>query len=109
LKNTLPMASAKNAAPCHCCAHLFRLLYHEVSGLKEHTEAIQRFILNKAAEETIYRDAAYVLDRVGISDSTLLRCQRKGQIRVAKIARGKKYFRNQDVERLRREYWGLER
>jgi len=102
------MASSKGPAPCHCCAHLFRLLYHEVSGLKEHTEEIQRFILNKAAEETIYRDAAYVMDRVGISKSTLLRCQNNGAICVAKIVNKKKLFRNQDVERLRRNYWGLE-
>ncbi|GAA4786182.1 hypothetical protein GCM10023231_12640 [Olivibacter ginsenosidimutans] len=101
-------ASPKDPAPCHCCAHLFRLIFAEVTDLKEHTEKISRFILNKEAEETIYRDAVYVLDRVGISDSTLLRCQRKGQINVAKLSKGKKQFRDQDVERLRREYWGLE-
>lgn len=96
----------KGAAPCHCCAHLFRLIFAEVTDLKEHTEHIRSFILNKEAEETVYRDAVYVMDRVGISDSTLLRCQRKGQIRIAKLLRGKKLFRDQDVERLRREYWG---
>ena len=101
-------ASPKGPAPCHCCAHLFRLIFKEVSGLKEHTESILRFILHKEQEETIYRDAAYTCDRVGISESTLLRCQRKKQIVVAKLAHGKKYFRDQDVERLRREYWGRE-
>jgi len=98
--------SPKSPAQCHCCAHLFRLLYHEVTDLKASTKDIHRFILNKEAEETVYRDAVYVMDRVGISDSTLLRCQRKGQIRVAKLLRGKKYFRDQDVERLRKGYWG---
>lgn len=102
----MPNASSKSPLPCQRCAHLFRLLYHEVTDLKEHTKKIHHFILNKEAEETVYRDAEYVLNRVGISESTLLRCQHKGHIRVTKVHRGKKYFRDVDVERLRREYWG---
>ncbi|WP_134089102.1 hypothetical protein [Olivibacter sp. XZL3] len=97
----------RGAMPCHCCAHLFRLLYHEVKGLKEHTEKIHGFIFNKEAEETVYRDAAYTMDRVGISKSTLLRCQNQGIIAVAKVLNKKKLFRDQDVEHLRNTYWNL--
>jgi hypothetical protein len=101
-------ASPKGPAPCTHCAHLFHLLYLEVKVLKEHTLKIQSLILKKADEETVYRDAVYAQNRVGISDSTLLRCQRKGMIKVAKVERCKKYFLDRDVERLRREYWGLD-
>lgn len=100
-------ARPKGPAPCPQCAYLLRLLYREVRGLKEYTIEIQRFILQKEKEETVYRDAAYTMDRVGISDSTLLRCQHKGLIKVAKVERGKKYFRDVDVERLRTMYWGF--
>ncbi|WP_157278817.1 MerR family transcriptional regulator [Olivibacter sitiensis] len=48
------------------------------------------------------------MDRVGISESTLLRCQRKGLIRVAKMENGKKLFRNEDVENLRKVYRNLD-
>ena len=85
-------ASPKGPAPCTHCAHLFHLLYQEVKGLKEHTMEIQRLILKKADQETIYRDAVYAQNRVGISDSTLLRCQRKGMIKVAKGRTVQKIF-----------------
>lgn len=101
-------ASPKGHVPCTHCAHLFHLLYLEVKGLKEHTLKIQRFIFKKEEEETVYRDANYVLDRVGISKSTLLREQHKGSIGVAHVKNGKKYFKDRDVERLRRAYWGLD-
>ncbi|MFC6102854.1 MerR family transcriptional regulator [Olivibacter domesticus] len=68
---------------------------------------IHRFILKKEEEETIYRDANYVLDRVGISKSTLLRYQGRGMITVAKIVNKKKLYRDLDVERLRKIYWGV--
>lgn len=101
-------ASPKSPAPCTHCAHLFHLLYLEVKVLKEHTLKIQSLILQKADEETIYRDANYVLDRVGISKSTLLREQHKGSICVAHVKNGKKYFKDSGVEHLRRAYWGLD-
>lgn len=101
-------ARPKGPAPCPQCAYLLRLLYREVRGLKEYTIEIQRFILQKEKEETVYRDAAYTMDRVGISKSTLLRCQNQGEIRVAKIVNRKKLYRDQDVERLRKTYWSLD-
>jgi len=56
--------------------------------------------------EPVYRDADYTCDRVGISDSTLLRCQQRGEIRVAKRTKGKKYFLDSEVEHLRNSYRG---
>lgn len=100
-------ARPKGPAPCPQCTSLLRLLYHEIKDLKEHTLEIQRFILQKEKEETIYRDATYTMDRVGISKSTLLRCQNQGEIRIAKIVNRKKLYRDQDVERLRKTYWSL--
>lgn len=100
-------ASSKSRAPCPRCAHLLHLLYQEVKGLKEHTMEIHRFILKKEEEETTYRDANYVVDRVGISKSTLLRYQGRGIITVAKIVNKKKLYRDLDVERLRKIYWGV--
>lgn len=58
--------------------------------------------------EPVLRDAEYTRNRVGISESTLLRCQQRGEIEVAKRAKGKKYFRDEDVERLRKSYRGIE-
>lgn len=58
--------------------------------------------------EPVLRDAGYARERVGISDSTLLRCQQRGEIEVAKRAKGKKYFLDADVERLRKSYRGIE-
>lgn len=92
--------------PPHCgCCRLIQILYPELKHLRDDHNEIMRFILNKQEEETTYRDAKYTEDRVGISESTLLRCQHKGLISVAKKERGKKLFRDQDVERLRKEYW----
>lgn len=99
-------ASPKGPAPCPRCAPLLPILYKDVKDIKALMELVHRFILQKETEETIYRDAVYAMDRVGISESTLLRCQHRGLIRVAKLERGKKFFHNQDVERLRTQYWG---
>jgi len=55
--------------------------------------------------EPVLRDAEYTRNRVGISDSTLLRCQQRGEIEVAKRAKSRKYFLDKDVERLRKSYW----
>ncbi|SEL88878.1 hypothetical protein [Parapedobacter koreensis] len=98
----------RTTLPCHACGTLLRMLYPKLKRLQEDHSEIMRFILEKREADTVYRSAEYTLDRVGISESTLLRCQRRGEIRVAKVIRGKKYFRDEDVERLRREYWGQE-
>ncbi|MBE8722032.1 MerR family transcriptional regulator [Sphingobacterium pedocola] len=69
---------------------------------------IREMLREKKAEAIIYRDAAYAIERVGISKSTLLREQNKGNIAVAKEGRGgKKYYTDAAVERLRNLYWGL--
>ncbi|QNL51972.1 hypothetical protein H8S90_10560 [Olivibacter sp. SDN3] len=92
---------------CNCSeSKLLSNIYRSIVDLQQKQDKILLFILQKEAEETIYRDAVYAIDRVGISESTLLRCQRKGMIKVAKLERGKKFFRDQDVERLRMQYWG---
>lgn len=54
--------------------------------------------------DPVYRNAKYTRNRVCISESTLLRCQRRGEITVAKRTKGKRYFLDSDVERLRNSY-----
>ncbi len=58
------------------------------------------------AENVLLRDAEYVKSHVGISTETLYRLQRDGYI-CAKRERNKRYYRDTDVERLRRSYRGL--
>lgn len=59
------------------------------------------------AENVLLRDAEYVKSHVGISTETLFRLQRDGYICIAKRERNKRYYRDIDVERLRRSYRGL--
>ena len=59
------------------------------------------------AENVLLRDAEYVKSHVGISTETLYRLQRDGYICIAKRERNKRYYRDVDVERLRRSYRGL--
>lgn len=61
----------------------------------------------EASCNEIFRDMEYVLDRVGISDRTLLRYQKSGKINVAKRVHGRKYYRDIDVERFRGYYHGV--
>ncbi len=82
------------------------IILPELKQIRADQQEIIRYILGKKEAETIYRDAKYTMDRVGISESTLLRCQHKGLISVAKIENNKKLFRDTDVERLRKVYWG---
>lgn len=99
----------RNPRQIHCaCETMIGLLYPALRQLRADQEEILRFLREKESAETAYLSAREVMDRVGISESTLLRCQRRGEITVAKTVRGKKYFRDRDVERLRRQYWGRE-
>lgn len=59
------------------------------------------------SENVLLRDAEYVKSHVGISTETLFRLQRDGYICIAKRERNKRYYRDTDVERLRRSYRGL--
>ncbi|WP_448138059.1 MerR family transcriptional regulator [Sphingobacterium siyangense] len=59
------------------------------------------------AEHVLLRDAEYVKSHVGISTETLYRLQRDGYICIAKRERNKRYYRDIDVERLRKSYRGL--
>jgi|SRR5690606_1191372 len=93
-------------ATCCACNRVVRLLYPEIQQMRADQKEIISFILDREEAETVYLDAEAACDRVGISESTLLRCQHRGQIAVAKIKNRKKYFRSSDVERLKREYWG---
>ncbi|PRD45539.1 helix-turn-helix domain-containing protein [Sphingobacterium haloxyli] len=106
------------------CRYLIRIirLLHELKFQITHQETENRRVLcalrdeyadlkqqlsSQVEQETIYRDAEYAMEFIGISESTLARHQRKGQLAVAKIDRGKRYFRQQDLERFKREYWNL--
>lgn len=95
--------------PLHCaCCRVHPLLYPDIQRIRAGQQEILDFIRQKEEAETVYLDAEKACDRIGISDSTLLRCQRRGEIAVAKTHKGKKYFRKRDVERLRKDYRGLE-
>lgn len=95
-----------HAQPCCACAKAFRMLYPELKQIRADQQEILNYILEK--QEAEYLTAEQTMDRVGISERTLQRCQRRGQIAVAKMKNRKKYFSHRDVERLRREYWGRE-
>ena len=59
------------------------------------------------AENVLLRDAEYVKSHVGISTETLYRLQRDGYICIAKRERNKRFYRDVDVELLRKSYRGL--
>ncbi len=81
-------------------------LLQEIGEIKDLLLKIVHVLLTLEDDEMPYRDARYVMDRVGISESTLLRCQQNGHITVAKTIKNRKYYRDKDVERLRNIYWG---
>ena len=97
-----------HAQPCCACAKAFRMLYPELKQIRADQREILNYIFERQEAETEYLTAKQAWKRVGISESTLLRCQQRGEITVAKIEKKKKYYRDRDVERLRKEYWGLE-
>lgn len=95
------------ARPPHCaCCRAYSLLYPDIQQIRADQQEILNHILEKQEAEAEYLTAKQTWQRVGISESTLLRCQQRGEITVAKIKKQKKYFRDRDVERLRQEYWG---
>jgi len=99
-------APGYDRTPCSACGRIYGLLYPKLKQIRADQQEILNHILDK--QETEYLTAEQTMERVGISESTLLRCQHRGEITVAKIAHRKKYFRECDVERLRKEYWGRE-
>jgi hypothetical protein len=102
-------ATRRNVRPPHCaCCRAYGLLYPDIQRIRADQQQILNYILEKQEAETEYLTAKQTIDRVGISGRTLLRCQQRGEITVAKIKNRKNYFRHRDVERLRREYWGRE-
>jgi len=78
-----------------------------LSALRKEYADMKQYLSDQAATETIYRDAEYAMEFIGISESTLARHQRKGELVVAKIDKGKRYFRQQDLERFKKNYWNL--
>jgi len=101
--------SQQPGRPPHCaCCRAYVLLYPDIKRIRADQQEILNHILDKQEAETEYLTAEQTMERVGISESTLLRCQNRGEIAVAKMKNRKKYFRDCDVERLRREYWGRE-
>lgn len=101
-------ASFNRQASCHHCAHLFRLIHLDIREIKSQTHEIHSTLLQKDQDEAVYRDAAYVMERVGISRSTLLREQKKGNITVADIRNRRRLYLDNDVELLRKKYWRLQ-
>ena len=83
-------------------AHLLRalhILFTEIQKLK--TAVLHSIQVDDTNIEL--RDTAYVKDTVGVSDRTLLRYQNLGLIRVHQRDKGgKKYFKLDDVLRLKR-------
>jgi len=100
-------ASKRRAHHC-ACKRIVGILYPKLRQIRLDQQEILNHIVDKQEAETKYLTAKQTEKRVGISESTLLRCQQRGEITVAKVDKRKKYFRDCDVERLRREYWGLE-
>ncbi|MFC7524202.1 hypothetical protein ACFQRK_09630 [Parapedobacter sp. GCM10030251] len=93
--------------PSHCvCCKVYSLLYVDIQRIRADQRNILNYVRDKQETEIRYLTAKETWERVGISESTLLRCQQRGEIAVAKVKKRKKYFRDCDVERLRREYWG---
>lgn len=75
------------------------LLFAEVQLLKK---TLQDAIPKEQAEVEV-RDTEFVKDTVGVSDRTLLRYQNLGLIEVySRDKNGKKYFRLEDIKRLKR-------
>ncbi|WP_313264608.1 MerR family transcriptional regulator [Sphingobacterium sp.] len=83
-------------------AHLLQalhILFTEIQKLK--TAVLHSIQVDDTNIEL--RDTAYVKDTVGVSDRTLLRYQNLGLIRVHQRDKGgKKYFKLDDVLRLKR-------
>jgi len=83
-------------------AHLLQalhILFTEIQKLK--TAVLHSIQVDDTNIEL--RDTAYVKDTVGVSDRTLLRYQNLGLIRVYQRDKGgKKYFKLDDVLRLKR-------
>lgn len=75
------------------------LLFMEVQQLKK----TLLDVIPKEDPEVEVRDTAFVKDTVGVSDRTLLRYQNLGLIQVySRDKNGKKYFRLEDIQRLKR-------
>lgn len=91
----------------------FEISYHGaetiriLSALRKEYADLKQYLSDQAEVETIYRDAEYAMEFIGISESTLARHQRKGDLVVAKMDKGKRYFRQQDLERFKKDYWNL--
>lgn len=101
--------SQRYGRPPHCaCCRACTILYPYIQRIRADQQKILHHIDDKQEAETNYLNARETWKRVGISESTLLRCQRRGEITVAKTDKRKKYFRDCDVERLKKEYWGRE-
>ncbi len=78
-----------------------------LSALREEYADLKQQLSDQVEQETVYRDAGYATEFIGISESTLARHQRKGVLVVAKIDKGKRYFKQQDLERFKKNYWNL--
>lgn len=107
--NPLPMENNDNYKLLQCALRMEQLILK----LTEKPDRCTRCPLEVSlppvpcepvAEKTVYRSAAYAVERVGVSASTLLRCQQRGEIAVAKTHKKKKYYLDSDVERLRKSY-----
>ncbi|WP_159727079.1 MerR family transcriptional regulator [Sphingobacterium sp. 18053] len=84
-----------------------KLILLELLALKRQLATYLELREQLEAENVLLRDAEYVKSHVGISTETLYRLQRDGYICIAKRERNKRFYRDVDVERLRKSYRGL--
>lgn len=88
-------------------SHVQKLILLELLAVKRQLANYLELREQLEAENVLLRDAEYVKSHVGISTETLYRLQRDGYICIAKRERNKRYYRDVDVERLRKSYRGL--
>lgn len=70
--------------PPHCaCCRAYSLLYPDIQRICADQLEILNSITGKQEAEAKYLTAKETWEHVGISESTLLRCQRRGEIVVA--------------------------
>lgn len=93
-------------SPHHCaCCRRLHLLYPELLQIRNDQREILKYILKRQEAETVYLPTTEVLIRASISAMTLWRCEKRGLIQPAKRIGRRKYYREVDVEQLRKMYW----
>lgn len=92
--------------PCPTCSFVHKLIFVELLEVKRALRFHLTILEEASSENETLRDAEYVKNYVGISISTLYRCERMGQIKVAKKEKKKRWYLNCEVERFYNRYHG---